>query len=226
MSAAASPELLLDPEQRGARRHRVTGPSPRGCHRPGGTEGPRGFPGEERPPPRPLCPRHLGAPARPAPRSARTSLRRRCPLCSPLPARTVTYRKWRPRPVPSAAAMLLWRRLVAPRVLPASRRLSTARPAPAPGQGAGPAPGEAAGGAEPLPGQARPVPRSLTAARSSLLPSGPSGDGGGALRPLYMDVQATTPLVRAALGPGLSPRSCRRPGPRVPQRTVQREGQK
>ena len=42
------------------------------------------------------------------------------------------------------------------------------------------------------------------------LSAGPRGDGDGALRPLYLDVQATTPLVRARL-PARSPLPAARP---------------
>ncbi|XP_068023456.1 cysteine desulfurase isoform X2 [Melanerpes formicivorus] len=86
---------------------------------------------------------------------------------------------WRRLPAPrSPAAMLLWRRLPAPRSPAAMllwRRLPASRAAVLPRWFSAAAP-------RPAPGQAQaPGP-------------GPSGDGVGALRPLYMDVQATTPL--------------------------------
>ncbi|RLV92839.1 hypothetical protein DV515_00013631 [Chloebia gouldiae] len=64
-----------------------------------------------------------------------------------------------------SSAMLLWRRLAALRAERAPRRLRAGGPGPAPGPGGRPGPG-----------------------------SGRKSDGSGAPRPLYMDVQATTPL--------------------------------
>lgn len=97
--------------------------------------------------------------------------------------------------------MLLWRRLAALRGQRAPRRLRAGGPGS--GSGPGPGPGKAVVGQSPCRGRDSP-PLLPAPDRSfpSLLPSERTSDVRGAPRPLYMDVQATTPLVRAAPSTG------------------------